>query len=145
MGAQFSSVRVGRRAMVRSLADGMVVRGVFAVRRRVREGNVVGIGSREDKLVGRVDFRSRNVVAGNAVSVSRVLMGLSRRERLTRAGRLAKEPNSLSEVILLDERSSSFNFGAGRGPGILPSPLHDKRRVSNDGNDGSKFKIYIRN
>lgn len=130
--------------MVNNLASLRPVRYVLLVRRAVREGNDAERGSREGKVLSGVDVRSKNVTLEIGVLAARFITGLFLSVSFVSEERLARSFRSLTEVILLNDKSRSFNLGAGKGPGRLPSPLDDKRRVLSDGNDGSSSMICER-
>ena len=105
-----SEVRVAWRAFVGMDAEGLVVRGVWVVRRDVSAGNDVGIGLREERVGRRVDVRSRwfsfgktRLFFGGEESDVR---GLARRERVWRLGSAVSGWMCSRVVMLLDERSN---------------------------------------
>ena len=123
---------------MKSLADGNSIRGVFVVSTEVRKGKIVEIGSSEERSGSKVDVRSREVTVENGLLIARLVRGLSRRESLASLELLASICTSPSEVIWLDDRSNVLNWGAGKVSIREQRSLEDKRRVSSNGNDGSK-------
>ena len=133
MGEKFSSVSVARRAIVRRVADGCVVRGVFFVRREVRVGKVSGTGFRDGRDGRRVDVRSRVLRAGNLMGASggeeRVVRGLERRERVVRCGRVVRWVSSLREVKALEDKLRVFSWVVCKGASRAMMPLEAAEKV----------------
>lgn len=107
MGVWFMVVRVGRRAMVRGVEEGVVDKGVWVVRRVVRAGKRVMRGSREERDGRWVEVRSRvlRVVDKGVLGWGfggggfREARGLLRRMRVERLGRWVRGEMACMEVM----------------------------------------------
>ena len=115
------------------------------VSREVSEGNTVKIGSRDEGWRNWVDVISRNVTVGKGWPLSRVVIGLSRRQRFFSTELLISSARSPREAMLLDDRSNLLNEGTCSDSVGVPSRFDAKHKSSSEGKDWRTWSICVEN
>ena len=130
-------MRVARRAIVWSDADGWEVSGVWFVRSDVRVGNDVGIGLREERVGRSVEIRSRCLSFGKTVLLSRGeesdMRGFDRRASVWRLGSAVSGRMCSRVVKALEERSKLMRCWVLRGNEISERLLEARERIASEG------------
>ena len=131
-------MRVARRAIVWSDADGWEVSGVWFVRSDVRVGNDVGIELRDERVGRSVEIRSRFLSFGKTILLSRGeesdMRGFDRRASVWRLGSAVSGRRFSRVVKALEERSMFVRCWVLRGNEISVRLLEARERIASEGN-----------